>query len=157
MAQPDLFPCATSSCGCRTLHPSNRNSGACWGPRFRVVFAGCAIPEACNSLYNAARVTALSQSSAPVLWAGRPSFHHNYRRKPLLRTARSRDVFLECLEQTRRQCPFDVIGFVVMPEHVHLLLSEPENATCRVPHPRAAFARGWDSMKIELRMPCRAI
>ena len=41
-----------------------------------------------------------------------------YRRKPLLRTVRSRELFLECLEQTRRQYRFDVLGFVVMPEDV---------------------------------------
>ena len=51
-----------------------------------------------------------------------------YRRKPLLGTARARDVFLKVLEQVRRRYRFDVIGFVVMPEHVHLLLGEPEIA-----------------------------
>src|SRR5579872_5050490 len=49
-----------------------------------------------------------------------------YRRKPLLGTAHARGVFLELLEEVRRRFGFDVIGFVVMPEHVHLLLSEPE-------------------------------
>lgn len=49
-----------------------------------------------------------------------------YRRKPLLGTARARDVFLRALEQVRRSYRFDVIGFVVMPEHVHLLVGEPE-------------------------------
>ncbi|MFL6436922.1 MAG: transposase [Terriglobales bacterium] len=49
-----------------------------------------------------------------------------YRRKPLLGTARARDVFVAVPEQVRRRFRFDVIGFVVMPEHVHLLLGEPE-------------------------------
>jgi REP element-mobilizing transposase RayT len=49
-----------------------------------------------------------------------------YRRKPLLGTARARDVLVAVLEQVRRRFRFDVIGFVVMPEHVHLLLGEPE-------------------------------
>ena len=49
-----------------------------------------------------------------------------YRRKPFLGTAKSRDIFLEVLEQIRRRYQFDVIGFVVMPEHVHLLIGEPE-------------------------------
>lgn len=49
-----------------------------------------------------------------------------FRRKPLLGTARARDVFLRALEQVRRRYSFDVIGFVVMAEHVHLLLGEPE-------------------------------
>jgi len=49
-----------------------------------------------------------------------------YRRLPLLRSARSRDRFLSVLEQTRQRYRFVVVGYVVMPEHIHLLLSEPE-------------------------------
>jgi putative transposase len=48
-----------------------------------------------------------------------------YERRALLRTARSRDVFLKVLEEVRRRFVASVIGYVVMPEHVHLLLSEP--------------------------------
>jgi len=49
-----------------------------------------------------------------------------YQRKPLLDTAERRDRFLEVLEQTREQYRFAITGYVVMPEHFHLLLSEPE-------------------------------
>jgi putative transposase len=49
-----------------------------------------------------------------------------YRRLPLLRSARSRDRLLSVLEQTRQRYRFVVAGYVVMPEHIHLLLSEPE-------------------------------
>jgi len=49
-----------------------------------------------------------------------------YRRLPLLGTARRRDLFLCALEAVRRQYRFVVVGYVVMPEHVHLLVSEPE-------------------------------
>jgi len=52
-----------------------------------------------------------------------------YRRLPLLRTARSRDRFLSILEQTRERYRFVVVGYVVMPEHIHLLLTEPEVGT----------------------------
>jgi len=52
-----------------------------------------------------------------------------YRRLPFLRSARSRDRLLSMLEQTRKRYRFVVVGFVVMPEHVHLLLSEPEVGT----------------------------
>jgi putative transposase len=38
------------------------------------------------------------------------------------------DVFLSSLEQRRRQYRFLVYGYVVMHEHVHLLVSEPEAA-----------------------------
>jgi putative transposase len=49
-----------------------------------------------------------------------------YRRLPLLNSARARDRFLSIFEETRQQYRFVVVGYVVMPEHVHLLLSEPE-------------------------------
>ena len=52
-----------------------------------------------------------------------------YRRLPLLRSARSRDRFLSVLEQTRLRYRFVVVGYVVMPEHIHLLMSEPEVGT----------------------------
>ena len=52
-----------------------------------------------------------------------------YRRLPLLRFARGRDRFLSVLEQTRKRYRFVVVGYVIMPEHVHLLMSEPEVGT----------------------------
>ncbi len=52
-----------------------------------------------------------------------------YRRLPFLSTARSRDLFLSILEQTRQRYRFVVVGYVVMPEHIHLLLTEPEVGT----------------------------
>ena len=52
-----------------------------------------------------------------------------YRRQPFLDTTRAKNVFERSLEQTRRSYRLDVIGYVVMPEHVHLLVSEPERAT----------------------------
>src|SRR5712672_3707784 len=52
-----------------------------------------------------------------------------YRRLPLLSSARGRDLFLSVLEQPRQRYRFVVVGYVVMPEHIHLLLSEPEVGT----------------------------
>ena len=49
-----------------------------------------------------------------------------YHRLPFLRTARRRDRLLSILEQTRRRYRFVVVGYVVMPEHIHLLITEPE-------------------------------
>jgi putative transposase len=49
-----------------------------------------------------------------------------YQQRPLLGNGRNRDLFLQVLERVRRRYRFVVIGYVVMPEHVHLLLSEPE-------------------------------
>ncbi len=50
-------------------------------------------------------------------------------RQPYLATPSSRDRFECALEQTRRRYVFHVLGYVVMPEHVHLLVSEPKRGT----------------------------
>ena len=49
-----------------------------------------------------------------------------YRRQPKLSTANHRSAFEHSLERTRRAYKFCVAGYVVMPEHVHLLVTEPE-------------------------------
>ena len=51
-----------------------------------------------------------------------------YHRMKLLDTVPARDTFELELERVRRWYGCFVIGYVVMPEHVHLLLSEPERA-----------------------------
>ena len=55
-----------------------------------------------------------------------------YRRAALLQTPQARRVFEETLEQVRRWYGIYVIGYVVMPEHVHLLLTEPERSTLAI-------------------------
>jgi putative transposase len=52
-----------------------------------------------------------------------------YRRLPFLGTARSRDCFLSILEQSRQRYGFVVVGYVVMPEHFHWLITEPDVGT----------------------------
>ena len=59
-----------------------------------------------------------------------------YRREPLLESPRSRDLFEGALERIRRGYGFYVSGYVVMPEHVHLLISEAGG-----PHPLPAHSR----------------
>src|SRR5712691_4709434 len=49
-----------------------------------------------------------------------------YHRQPLLGSAQRRDLFLLVLERVRQRYSFVVVGYVVMPEHFHILLSEPE-------------------------------
>jgi putative transposase len=51
-----------------------------------------------------------------------------YGREPYLNTPQARDIFLDSLELTRHRYNFEVLGYVVMPEHVHLLISEPPDA-----------------------------
>ena len=61
-----------------------------------------------------------------------------YRRLPLLSTVRARHIFVKELGRARGGLGFHLIGYLfkcdreavdVMPEHVHLLLSEPERGT----------------------------
>ena len=51
-----------------------------------------------------------------------------YRRQPLLGTPAARVRFEAELERVRRSYGLYIAGYVVMPEHVHLLVSEPERA-----------------------------
>jgi|SRR5271154_4215220 len=52
-----------------------------------------------------------------------------YRRMSLLGTARARDCFLTILNEVRGRYDFALLGYVVMPEHIHLLISEPRIGT----------------------------
>jgi len=49
-----------------------------------------------------------------------------YHRLPLLGSPCRRDLFLDVLEQVRQRYQLVVVAYVVMPEHFHLLISEPE-------------------------------
>ena len=48
-----------------------------------------------------------------------------YRRQQFLGSARRRDLFLHILDELRQQYDFVVWGYVIVPEHFHLLISEP--------------------------------
>jgi putative transposase len=47
-----------------------------------------------------------------------------YQRKTWLDTDERRGLFLNILEEARKEHRFVVLGYVVMPEHFHLLMSE---------------------------------
>ena len=49
-----------------------------------------------------------------------------YGRRPFLKSAAARDLFERSLETMRVRHGFLVIGYVAMPEHVHLLVTEPD-------------------------------
>jgi putative transposase len=53
------------------------------------------------------------------------SCHHRF---PYLGEATARELFERSLEAMRLRYGFVVSGYVVMPEHVHLLVSEPKQA-----------------------------
>jgi putative transposase len=55
-----------------------------------------------------------------------------YRRLSKFGEACRRDLAVRCLERTRISFRLQVYGFVIMPEHVHLLVSEPEKDSLAV-------------------------
>ena len=52
-----------------------------------------------------------------------------YQRRPFLNTPRRRTLLVRILEEVRRRYNFVLVGYVVMPEHIHLIISEPERGT----------------------------
>lgn len=52
-----------------------------------------------------------------------------YHRQPWLASPKRRDLFLQIFEEVRQCYQFVVVGYVVMPDHIHLLISEPERGT----------------------------
>ena len=70
---------------------------------------------------------------------GLKRFHHTghshfvtfgcYHRRPLFTTNAKRRVFEAALERVRRSFQLCVYGYVVMPEHIHLLVGEPQRQT----------------------------
>src|SRR2546426_11275423 len=55
-----------------------------------------------------------------------------YHRAPLLAIPEARCIFEQTLERVRKWYGLYVTGYVVMPEHVHLLISEPEGGTLAI-------------------------
>lgn len=54
-----------------------------------------------------------------------------YHRQAWLAEPERRDLFLHILEEARQRYRFVVVGYVVMPEHVHLLISDQKKALPR--------------------------
>ena len=51
-----------------------------------------------------------------------------YHRKPKLASAEACEIFIRALERVRQAYGLCIYGYVVMPEHVHLLVNEPERS-----------------------------
>lgn len=52
-----------------------------------------------------------------------------YQRRALLASARVRSLAVKILGEVRARCGFALVGYVVMPDHVHLLFSESPSGT----------------------------
>ena len=88
-----------------------------------------------------------------------------YRRQQFLGSARRRDLFVKILEEVRQQFDFVVWGYVVMPEHFHLLISEPATRNValamqvlkqRVSRRSRRKKRGTSQMTLWVNLPARA-
>jgi putative transposase len=55
-----------------------------------------------------------------------------YHRLPYFGAAAARELFESALERIRRRYEFVVKGYAVMPEHLHLLVSEPIRSSLSV-------------------------
>jgi len=66
-----------------------------------------------------------------------------FQRQPFLNQADRAELFLRILERARRRYRLVVAGYVVMPEHVHLLVSEPqrENLSTAIQALKLGFVR----------------
>jgi len=51
-----------------------------------------------------------------------------YRRRPYLSTAAAMELIEDALERVRCRYLFVIAGYVLMPDHVHLLVSEPKRS-----------------------------
>ena len=76
-------------------------------------------------------------------------------------TKHARDAFLRIFEQVRRKYKFEVVGYVVMPEHFHILIGEPmciENRRCenrRTGTPDIKEQTRTEMTRIPLTLPSR--
>jgi len=52
-----------------------------------------------------------------------------YQRRPFLNSLRAKTVLIKILEEVRTRYQFSLVGYVLMPEHVHLLIGEPMQVT----------------------------
>jgi putative transposase len=69
-----------------------------------------------------------------------------YHRLPFLAEMNMEEAFLMALEHTRRRIEMRVYGYVVMPEHVHLLVSEPADSM---------LAKAMQSLKTRVSIQAR--
>jgi putative transposase len=76
-----------------------------------------------------------------------------YRRQPLLMKHSAAQMFEQALEEARVKYGFFVFGYVVMPEHVHLLVSEPERGALATAIKAMKQSVARRQVKLHLRSP----
>ncbi|WP_442481617.1 REP-associated tyrosine transposase [Aeoliella sp. SH292] len=69
-----------------------------------------------------------------------------YERRPLLTTDLARRVLRDAIEQVRSRRPFEINGFVLLPDHLHTIWTLPSGDTdypTRWRQIKTLFTRGW--------------
>jgi putative transposase len=84
----------------------------------------------------------MPQATNPVMPKGLTRYQHSggfhfltfscYRRQPLLESSSGYSAFESTLESLRIHYGFVIAGYVLMPEHVHLLTGEPAKASLAI-------------------------
>lgn len=79
-------------------------------------------------------VTAIEHSRNPLKrFYGRNDLHFvtfsHCLRRPYLGTIHAHNRFVQILDEVRSRFGLELLGYVVMPEHVHLLMNEPETVS----------------------------
>ena len=58
-------------------------------------------------------------------------FHYvtavTYRRVPVFRSEKACSLFIEALAETRKRCPFKLVGYIIMPDHAHLIVNPSDS------------------------------
>ena len=96
------------------------------GSRSRPLYSNCAPGEGYLRQGRVAQVPEEVSTTTEDGWPRCLAFGHlGEHRFPYLGVAAARDLFEDALERVRQRYRFVVAGYVVMPEHVHLLIGEP--------------------------------
>src|SRR5512143_897691 len=78
-----------------------------------------------------------------------------YRRQANFNSPDICDLLVRCLEDMRQRFSMRIYGYVVMPEHVHLLISEPDEGVLAdaIHYLKLSFAKRLRSLegRVELR------
>ena len=86
--------------------------------------------DTCITFFPAQLVYSATVFKHPTRYYGAGHLHFIncscYRRQPWLASRARRELFLRVLEEARQRYNFVVVGYVVMADHIHLLISEPE-------------------------------
>ncbi|MFP4007932.1 MAG: REP-associated tyrosine transposase [Spirulinaceae cyanobacterium] len=84
-----------------------------------------------------------------------------YQRKPIFQTENTVNLLRHAVAQTRKERPFEIIGAVILPEHLHFLWQLPDNDcdySSRVGRMKVLFTRalrGQESTPTELPLSRR--